>query len=1020
MPRALGYYLAWMAVLLIAYYALPDWHVMVWAVIGASSATAMVLGVLRNQPRHRLPWLLLIYGVVSFVISDTIYNLLTELTGRGERYQTPSTADTIYLVTFLLLAAGIVGLSRSGSAGRDWAGLLDALIFTMGLAVLAWVYLVRPYVADPELTALQKSIAVAYPLGDVLLIAVVARLLASARRSPAVDWLTAGLLGLLVSDILHGLEQFSLGWSVGHPADLGWIVFYAGLGAAALHPSMVRMTEPQKVVPVRLAARRLIPLAIVSLIAPAILLEESIPGPVTHARGIAVASAVLFLLIFARLALLAGTYRQSLARERALREAGAALLCATSRTDIDVAIRVAIRRLLPAGSPHQVLILTEADLAGLPGLLSEQIGCLLRRRDELGAALAGQVGDFDVVLTCPLSHTDQPGRARMTGMLIVAAPEAVLTESPRSVDVLTSQASLAIQRVSYAAEIRRRSSEEYFRTLVQHAADVILIVDDDGTLRYASPSAKALFGTEPSQGTPVDGLLESDNGASVSAALARVRRDGMHVERAGWRVPRADGVPAQVEISYRDLRRDPSVHGMVITLHDVTEQRRLEQELTHRAFHDGLTGLANRSLFQQQLHQALTRTLPAEQIIGVLFLDLDDFKVINDTLGHTAGDQLLIAVAERLRQSLRPHDTAARLGGDEFAVLVNGAPTVGAVEAIATRISNALAQPLHIDGTEVNGAVSIGVATTDAEATSSGELLRRADLALYAAKKAGKRQWRRYQAVQHAAMLKRLELGNEVERAVTQRSFALRYQPIVRLADAHAVGFEALLRWKHPSRGLLAPPEFIDVAEETGLIVPIGEWMLPVAFYDAAHWQQADPSHEARYLSVNVSARQFRSPDFVQQLYHDLYASQLPPQSVVLEITESLLLPDDDTVWQDLADLHSHGIRIAIDDFGTGYSSLSYLRQAPVDIIKIDRSFISSIATSKQQRVLVEAIIGLADTLGLQVVAEGVERAEERDLLLNMGCEYGQGFLFAKPLTYGEAVAYAADSPRTSQAPIAD
>jgi diguanylate cyclase (GGDEF)-like protein len=467
-------------------------------------------------------------------------------------------------------------------------------------------------------------------------------------------------------------------------------------------------------------------------------------------------------------------------------------------------------------------------------------------------------------------------------------------------------------------------------------------------------------------------------------------------------VVRADGTTVQVEASCRDLRRDPTVAGLVLTLRDVTERRRLEQELTHRALHDSLTGLANRLLLQERAEQAMARAGRGATTVGVLFIDVDDFNVVNDTMGHQAGDELLIAIAERVQGVLRPHDTAARVGGDEFAILIEDARDPDEVEDLAERVVAALAAPFSVRGALVAGTVSIGVATS-VEAGDVKDLMRQADLALYVAKGAGKSQWRRYQSSLHAALVERMATRAALEQAIADHAFVLHYQPIVELSTGATVGFEALVRWQDPERGLVPPGGFIGIAEESGLIIPIGDWVLEESLSTALRWA-AVPGSRQPYISVNVSARQFRTAGFAAKVLDRLHESGLPAESLMLEITESLLLREDEQVWRDLATLRDSGIRIAIDDFGTGYSSLSYLRQLPIDVLKLDRSFVSTITSSAQQRALVDGIVGLAHTLGMVTTAEGIEVEAERVALHEMGCQYGQGYLFAKPLSYSDAI----------------
>ncbi|MBD0324363.1 MAG: EAL domain-containing protein, partial [Aldersonia sp.] len=473
-------------------------------------------------------------------------------------------------------------------------------------------------------------------------------------------------------------------------------------------------------------------------------------------------------------------------------------------------------------------------------------------------------------------------------------------------------------------------------------------------------------------------------------------------------VLRSDGRRIEVEVTCRNLRDDRTVGGLVLTLRDVTERRQLERELTHRAFHDSLTGLANRVLFKDRVDHALSRARRDERVAGVLFMDLDDFKVVNDTMGHAVGDELLIAVAQRLSGLLREYDTAARLGGDEFAILIEDANHPADIERVAAAVIDAFAEPFALSNAIISGAASIGVATI-AEAADAEELLRHADLALYTAKGAGKAQWRRYQAILHTAMIERLELRTALDQAIVDRAFTLRYQPIIELVSGDVVGFEALVRWKHPTRGVIPPAHFIEVAEDSGLIVPLGNWVLEHALADAADWLRSTPSQPWEYVTVNVSAQQFRVPSFVADVRHALTNAGIPAKMLVLEITESLLLRNDEQVFADLQELRELGVKIAIDDFGTGYSSLSYLRQLPIDILKIDKSFIDDMIGSDQQTAVVNAIVRLAETLDLRVVAEGIEEAAHRDLLARIGCQFGQGYLFARPMRADDAARWLHD-----------
>jgi diguanylate cyclase (GGDEF)-like protein len=390
-------------------------------------------------------------------------------------------------------------------------------------------------------------------------------------------------------------------------------------------------------------------------------------------------------------------------------------------------------------------------------------------------------------------------------------------------------------------------------------------------------------------------------------------------------------------------------------------------------------------------------------------VDLDDFKVVNDTIGHGVGDELLVAVAARLTGLIRESDTAARLGGDEFALLIGDVPDSAAVEAAADRVIQAFSEPFPLATGVMLATVTVGVATSK-DSADTDDLLRHADLALYAAKAAGKRQWRRYQPVLSTGLMRRRELQAALEEAVARSAFTLAYQPIARLTTGELAGFEALLRWPHPQWGMMRPDQFIALAEETGQIIPLGSWVLAQAAADIARWRQ-DPRQETQdrkpYVSVNVSARQFSASGFVDGVRQALDTSGLEPGALMLELTESVLLRRDERLQADLEELKTVGVKLAIDDFGTGYSSLSYLRELPVDVVKMDKSFVEGIADSTQRLALAEGIVRIARTLQLEVIAEGIESEVQREMLTTMGCQSGQGYLFAMPMTASEAEEFA-------------
>ena len=546
----------------------------------------------------------------------------------------------------------------------------------------------------------------------------------------------------------------------------------------------------------------------------------------------------------------------------------------------------------------------------------------------------------------------------------------------------------------------RRQLEARFRSLVQNSFDVIFVVGPTGLIAYQSPSALATLGYAPDElaHTSLLGIVHEPDQEAARAFLGVSRADA-DVARADIRVRRGDGSIAHVEMVANNLLDDPTVEGIVVTLHDVTERKELEEQLSYQAFHDPLTGLANRALFLDRVEHALEQRGRENSELAVLFLDLDDFKTVNDSLGHESGDQLLESVGERLRETLRAGDTCARLGGDEFAVLLESVPSREFVASMADRVLVALARPLELDSREVTVRVSIGVASSDEGELGGEDLLRNADAAMYTAKREGRGCVRFFESGMHTAALERLELKSDLEGALERGEFLLNYQPIVGIEQGSIELVEALLRWNHPTKGPMMPAEFVPLAEETGLIVPLGKWVLEEACRDAREWAtQIPPGGTAPAISVNVAARQLQQSGFVGEVADVLAQSGTDPHQLVLEITESALVTNTRQIVRRLEDLRALGVRIAVDDFGTGYSSLSYLENFPVDVLKIAKPFIDSIL-EKDEESLAGAIVRLGGTLALHTVAEGVETPEQLEQLTALGCEMGQGFHFARPLS---------------------
>ncbi|HEX7134127.1 MAG TPA: EAL domain-containing protein, partial [Iamia sp.] len=596
-------------------------------------------------------------------------------------------------------------------------------------------------------------------------------------------------------------------------------------------------------------------------------------------------------------------------------------------------------------------------------------------------------------------------------------------EDPNPIPALTATAVLIVlvairgHRLTTDLRATRRvveSRERHFQTLAVNAADAVVVLDAEGhILEGASQLARLLSYDE----TMVEGASALDRRAlvdepAVRALLERALVSPGVVSEDELRIRHGNGETRWLAARVLNRLDDPDVCGIVVNLQDISDRKRMEEQLAHQAFHDPLTGLANRALVIDRIEHSLQRGSRTGTDPAVIYLDVDGFKTVNDRLGHEAGDSLLRQIADRLVATVRAEDTVARLGGDEFAILVEeNHAQADEARTTAERILQAMGIPLQIEDELIAVSASIGVAVANPRSTTTS-LLRDADVAMYRAKASGKAQVVVYDLDMGTEAGETLQIEADLARAVERGELELFYQPVVDLANERVVGFEALLRWWHPRLGLVLPDRFIPVAEKTGLIVPIGRWVLETACATAARWQQSDPNGTMT-MAINVSARQFASDDIVDDVARALSSSGLDPQRLVLELTETALVADPEQTAQRLHHLHDLGAKLAIDDFGTGFSSLSYLRQFPVDILKIDRSFIETITDDTPLPPIVRGLLDLGHTLDLEIVAEGIELDVQRTGLRDQSCGLGQGFLFSRPLP-------AADAERLLDQPLLD
>lgn len=636
---------------------------------------------------------------------------------------------------------------------------------------------------------------------------------------------------------------------------------------------------------------------------------------------------------------------------------------------------------------------------------------LFNHEDSLRLIAEGEVEsvgtDSPIWLGVPLKTPDGS-----IGVLVVQDYENSDTYSQQDVELLTSvadQIAMAIERKR--SEEALRLSQERFELVTRATSDAIWDWNLSTDELWWNEGFQNLFGYSGDEiGVDLTSWTERlhpDDVERVTHDIHRHIESGKHNWTDEYRFRRSDGTYAFViDRGYVVYDHQNKPVRMLGSMMDVTDRKSLEEQLTHQALHDPLTKIANRILFRDRVEHALSKLIRNHVSIAVLFLDLDNFKAINDSLGHAAGDKLLVAVAGRVQDCLRNSDTAARLGGDEFGVLIETVTHADEAVNIADRILEVFRQPFSIEGNEVYVGASIGIAAGSADTSGSEELLRNADLAMYLAKGRGKGKYVVFEPEMHEALMERIELEVDLRRGIEAKEFTIHYQPIFDLHSKAMLGMEALVRWNHPRIGMIPPMKFIPLAEETNLIVPLGEWILGEACRQMQEWRDQHDGALDVSVTVNISIRQFMQKELVEIVSKALKKSGLPPRSLILEITESFMLQDTEATILKLHDLKKLGIRLAIDDFGTGYSSLSYLQRFPIDILKIDKSFVDKLGQGSEGNAVARAIIMMGDSLNLRTIAEGIEHPEQIVALQSLGCEAGQGFHFAKPLTKEDMDAY--------------
>ena len=975
-----------------------------WILAGSAAISALLLLVASpGRGRSSSAWRLLGMGLVVWAGGLVAAAISWGSDSAGA--QLPNITDVPILTGLALISGSLLVMAMARASRTDWIARIDAVIVGAGVAVglLAFLW---PEVRDAGLESDGTAVAVTAGAIICLLTGAASRLAFTGASTLASGrFLVEGTLALATGSTLLRASQLQF-----TDVDLNSIGIGLAAGAplvllaATVHPSATRITDREHRRAHELPRSRLALLTLAAAAAPFSAIVLSVRDLPVDGVSLGASALVMLVLVAFRLELVVRSSSAQAEREVTVREASGVLGTSQDAAGVRLALLDAARDLLGSQLRYVAWISVNDRGALIPTQLVDHIGPVDRSTSGVDVALQ----EVDGIGKSPVRVLDAMGdevviapipcRISQRAAIAVATIGGVPEEVDESLAILGTQAALALDALVQSEELHEKRSEARFQQLVRHSSDAVMIVGQDGRIRYQTPSVVRVLGylAVDLDGAALERIVHPDEVDHVASFIEQlVNGPSETVRTIDVQLLRADDSVIHAEVVGVHLLDNPDVAGIVLTIRDVTGRRTLEDQLRHQAFHDALTGLSNRALFIDRVEHALARIRSEDSPTpAVAFIDLDDFKLVNDSLGHGAGDEVLRAVADRLRSCLRSGDTPARLGGDEFAVLLEDAPDVHAVVEVAERILDALHEPVIVDGHEVYARASIGIATRRGPTTTPDELLRNADLAMYTAKANGKGCIELYEPAMHHRAVDRLAIRGELERAVERGQIHVAFQPIVELASGDVVAFEALARWTHPERGAISPVEFVPIAEDSGIIVPLGTLVLERACEQLAIWLAANP-HTGWQMSVNLSARQLLAPDLVAVVRAATEDAGIEPTSLILELTESVLLADSERVLRRLHRLKDLGVKIAIDDFGTGYSSLSYLQRVPFDILKIDRAFVAALRHEEPSSTLVRTIMDLGRTLGCSAIAEGIEEQIELDGLLELGCELGQGKHFS-------------------------
>lgn len=955
----------------------------VWLVMGTATAVLVTVSVQQRRPWGRLAWLAVAFGVLATTAGQYFWD--------ADQAVPNPTGDLLRDGAFVAVAAlalciALVAMSLHRSSVSDASGWLDSALVFFTLLMVSSEFILYPIWYSPHIDRGHAVALVGVAFLGLLLATAAARLWFvtdfAVNRSLRVLVIAILIMlfgvGFLAAIDLAGPTAGSMANQFQIDRITAW-AFFTLVGVAVTDPSVRRPPAGDIDKGLVTRGRAMALISVTVLVPPGLLFVHLDQSNYLASTAFVVETALLALLLGLRVNLLIVRYREAVRREQVLREVNAALMRVTRSEEISRDISDWSARLVEQ-SGVTCMIGTDSALA------ASGIGAL-------GARVRGADGkrSFRTVVSVPGSL---PARS-----IVVDTPGPVPTSSLAALAVLGQSVGMALERLALARRIVERATAQRLDLLLHNSSDVICLVDSVGVVRYMTEAIRDLTARGPSGfvGTQWADLFSEP--ALARQLLERARSSG---EAAAELALSPD---QQGEETLRTVEANASwlatEQQFVVTQHDITERYVLQQELAYQAFHDDLTGLKNRSVFREELERASARSRRSKRSFAVLMMDIDDFKAINDSLGHPFGDQVLRVVAGRLVECVREEDTPVRLGGDEFAAVLESTNTDTDALAVAHRILDRLREPTVVAGTEIVIGASIGVCVSDGN-TNPEDLERDADLALYDAKNAGKGRVSVFRADMHAVALNRMSITRELRGAVDRGEIEVRYQPIVELTTGALAGFEALVRWDHPTRGKLLPDAFVSYAEDSGEIIVIGAHVISQAIADLGSWHRRFPDHAGLRLAINLSGKQLQDSLVSETIAVGLHENQVDPRSLVVEVTETVLLPGASLAATQLASMHDRGVSVYIDDFGTGWSSLQYLRTLPVSGLKLAGEFVTSLPGTADVS-LVRSIHRMSAALGLdEPIAEGVETAAQRDALVAVGFKLAQGYLFAVPLTRAE------------------